>query len=59
MHPWHEVEVKRFFEDYKVLEQKTVIVEEFLDRTEALETIWRAMDLYRQNKEQLISHGRV
>jgi len=52
--PHRMVEVKRFFEDYKVLERKSVTVEEFLDRAEALEVIRKAIDLYRQNKARLI-----
>jgi inorganic pyrophosphatase len=47
--PHRMVEVKRFFEDYKALENKTVVVEKFLGREEALSIIRKAMDLY--NKE--------
>lgn len=57
--PHRMVEVKRFFEDYKALEKKAVKVEEFLDRRDALEVIQQAINLYRLNKKQLISHGRV
>lgn len=52
--PHRMVEVKRFFEDYKVLENKAVKVEEFLDRAEALEVIRAAIELYRRNRAQLI-----
>jgi inorganic pyrophosphatase len=52
--PHRMLEVKRFFEDYKVLEKKTVKVEEFLGRAETLESIRMAVDLYRQNKAWLI-----
>ncbi|HWP57910.1 MAG TPA: inorganic diphosphatase [Candidatus Acidoferrales bacterium] len=57
--PHRMVEVKRFFEDYKVLENKAVKVEEFQSRAEALDVIRRAIDLYRIHREQLIARGRV
>jgi inorganic pyrophosphatase len=41
-------EVKRFFEDYKTLEHKQVIVEEMLGPAEAIRIINDALDLYRQ-----------
>jgi inorganic pyrophosphatase len=43
-------EVKRFFEDYKALENKVVVVEDFLDRAEALESITQAIARYRQHR---------
>jgi len=39
-------QVKRFFEDYKALEMKTVKVNEFLGPEEALEIVNEAMELY-------------
>ena len=46
--PKHIVrEMRRFFQDYKVLEGKEVIVEEPLGRDEALHTIHEALELYR------------
>ena len=48
------VELKRFFEDYKMLEHKDVIVEQFMDKTKAYEIILEAMKLYQENKEMLI-----
>jgi inorganic pyrophosphatase len=46
--PKHIVrEIRRFFQDYKVLEGKDVIVDEPLGRDEALLTIREALDLYR------------
>lgn len=52
--PHRMMEVKRFFEDYKVLENKSVIVEKFLGPKEAQDAILGAIDLYRTNKHKLI-----
>jgi inorganic pyrophosphatase len=49
------VELKRFFEDYKMLEHKNVIVEQFMNRDKALEIVLEGMRLYEENKENLIS----
>jgi inorganic pyrophosphatase len=51
--PHRMVEVKRFFEDYKVLEKKSVTVEKFGDRKEALEVILSAQLLYQQHAKSL------
>ena len=47
--PHRMMEVQRFFEDYKTLEEKSVSVEEFLDRSQAYEIIEAAMNNYREN----------
>ena len=41
-------EVRRFFEDYKVLEQKQVVVEDLLGPKDAIRIIHEALDLYRR-----------
>lgn len=43
-----EREIKRFFQDYKVLEHKTVEIDHFLGTDEALGIIRDALELYRQ-----------
>ncbi|MDX1582449.1 MAG: inorganic diphosphatase [Thermoanaerobaculia bacterium] len=52
--PPHRIqELRRFFVDYKVLEKKEVIVNEFLDRGDALEIVERCIGLYIENEETL------
>jgi inorganic pyrophosphatase len=41
-------ELRHFFEEYKKLENKTVIVEEFGDKTTALKIISEALDFYKE-----------
>jgi inorganic pyrophosphatase len=48
------VELKRFFEDYKMLEHKNVLVEQFMSREKAFEIILESKRLYEENKEILI-----
>ncbi len=55
--PAHRLtQVKRFFEDYKVLEKKTVVVEKFLDEYEARKIILQALTCYQdlKNKGQFL-----
>lgn len=41
-------ELRHFFEEYKKLENKTVIVEEFGDKTTALKIVSEAIDFYKE-----------
>lgn len=51
--PHRLVEVQSFFEDYKKLEKKTVVVDRFLDRDDALRVISEAIALYSANADRL------
>ena len=42
-------ELRHFFEEYKTLENKSVKVEEFQDKSTALKIIQQAMDAYKEN----------
>ncbi len=54
--PHRMTEIKRFFEDYKKLEHKTVTVEEFLPLPAALEVLQKSIDLY-HDKFMESDHG--
>ena len=51
--PHRMMEVSRFFQDYKVLENKTVVIENFFDRDEALQVIQDAIRLYDSERDKL------
>jgi inorganic pyrophosphatase len=56
--PQHQLrEIKRFFEDYKTLENKDVVVEDFMGPEDAVRILVDATDMYRQLRRGEI--GRV
>ena len=48
--------LKRFFEDYKILENKEVKIESFLGPEKAKEILKKAFDLYQQKKQTLTGY---
>lgn len=46
------VEMRRFFEDYKKLEHKEVVVDKFFGREEALQVIEESIELYNKTFRQ-------
>jgi inorganic pyrophosphatase len=52
--PHRMEEVRRFFLDYKVLENKAVVVEQFLGRDVAHDVVRKATALYSQQRTRLI-----
>ena len=51
------VEIKRFFEDYKVLEEKSVVVDEIRGATEGIEAVKQGLAYYRQEENRLRGWG--
>lgn len=51
-------EIKRFFEDYKALEHKQVVVEEFTGPDEAVRILREATELYRRLRRGELAAGR-
>lgn len=54
--PHTVVELRRFFEDYKKLEHKQVIVEQFLGREDAYKIVSEAVEFYDKMKDDLINN---
>ncbi len=52
-------QVRRFFEDYKVLEHKQVIVEDMLGVADAVRIISEALDLYRRLRRGELAKAHV
>jgi len=56
--PDHKLrEIRRFFEDYKALENKEVVVEGMQDRDEALEILRASLVMYRKLRRGELSKG--
>ncbi|MDH4183826.1 MAG: inorganic diphosphatase [Nitrospinota bacterium] len=53
--PYQRRELKKFFEEYKTLENKEVKVEDFLNHTEATEAVQIAMDTYSRDVKKIMS----
>ncbi len=48
--PLHFIsELRNFFEDYKKLENKTVIIEDFLDKNSAIKIIQESFEMYKKH----------
>ena len=48
--PQHFIsELRNFFEDYKKLENKTVIIEDFMDKNSAIKIIQESFEMYRKH----------
>ena len=50
-------EIKRFFEDYKVLEEKSVVVDEIRGAAEGLEAVKQGLAYYRKEENRLRGWG--
>ena len=53
--PHTVVELKRFFEDYKKLEHKEVVVEEFFGKDAAYKSVMDSISFYKEKREELTS----
>ncbi len=47
-------ELKKFFQEYKTLENKEVIVKDFMNQDVALEVVTEAMEFFNKNEKELL-----
>lgn len=52
--PYQRNEMRKFFEEYKTLENKEVVVDEFANHDEAASVVAEAMELYQKHKKELM-----
>lgn len=52
--PYQRNELKKFFEEYKTLENKEVIVKDFLNQDEAGNTVLQAMEFFKRERVKLM-----
>jgi inorganic pyrophosphatase len=50
-------EIRRFFEDYKTLESKQVVVEDFMGPPDAIRIVQDALSMYRKLRRGELSQG--
>jgi inorganic pyrophosphatase len=49
-------QIKRFFQDYKILEDKQVVIDDFLGPDDATRILREALDMYRQLRRGELKH---